>query len=343
VKVEDDSPQSSLKVCCPRCFGVLSAEKDKVLCTACRSEYPVISGIPDLRLPGPSWTDYEEDRSLARHLVAETAGCSAEEVIQWIYRQRQGWPEERVRVRTRQVLDAPDRLRRQFRDWLGPCLNRDRVFLDLGCGPGMLLAAGLSEGYRGIGIDVCLVWLVAAQKLIAEQGYNVTLAAALAESLPLPAASVGTVVSLDVIEHVANPATFLKEINRVTISGGYIAISTPNRYSLTAEPHVFLWGVGWLPRRLQAAYVMWRRHESYSFTRLLSTAEAARLVKKYTDVSFRILIPPVPDDELKQFPPLRARVARVYNLLSRWRFLRWAFLMIGPFFRIAGQKRECSS
>ncbi len=67
--------------------------------------------------------------------------------------------------------------------WLEPCVSRG-IFLDLGCGPGMLLAAAAEEGYQGIGVDVSLVWLVVAHRLIEARGGRPVLAAALAEALP---------------------------------------------------------------------------------------------------------------------------------------------------------------
>ena len=199
-------------------------------------------------------------------------------------------------------------------------------------------AAAVSEKYTGIGVDVSLVWLIAAQRLIAERGGQPILTAALAEALPLRTGSVSAVISLDVIEHVAHPRPFLAEIDRVTSPQGGIALSTPNRYSLAAEPHVFLWGVGWLPRRWQSAYVEWRRGERYDFARLLSTWEMAGFLRKHTSFRYTILIPPIPDCEINVFPPRRAMLARLYNRLAVSRWLRWAFLVVGPFFRVVGKK-----
>jgi SAM-dependent methyltransferase len=248
------------------------------------------------------------------------------------------WTEERVRWRTRQVLEAPARLRYDVQGWLNPCFTGRGYFVDLGCGPGMLLAAAAAEGHAGIGIDVSLTWLLAAQRLVATYGGKPLLAAALAEALPLPDQSVTAVISLDVVEHVADPAPYLAEIDRVTGIGGFIALSTPNRYSLAAEPHVYLWGVGWLPRQWQKRYVEWRRGERYEYARLLSTFEMRRLLRRMTEFQAEILIPQVPTEEIRAFSPRRAALARIYNRLVAARVLRWAFLCIGPFFRVLGRK-----
>ena len=324
---------------CPRCKGPLAEGSDSLACDACAASYAVIGGIPDLRLPGPSWIDHEADRVQARRLLDETAGLGLEAMIRYVYASRPGWDEARIARRTREVMGGPARLRADITGWLQPCLAGPGPFLDLGCGGGMLLAAAAAEGRHGVGIDVSMVWLVVASRMIAEHGGRPVLAAAMAEALPLADGALSGVISLDVIEHVADPAVYLREIDRVTGIGGHIALSTPNRFSLTAEPHVFVWGVGWLPRRLQARYVRWRSGKPYDFTRLLSTWEAARLVRRTTQFDARILIPLVDKGDIAHFSNWRARMARLYNCLVQAGGFRWLFLAVGPFFRILGVRR----
>lgn len=115
--------------------------------------------------------------------------------------------------------------------WLQPAINGDGTFLDLGCGAGMLLAASMGQGRSGIGIDVSMTWLVVAKRLVAEFGGEPILAAALGESLPLKHNSIDAVISLDVIEHVRDPGSYHRQIERVVRPGGRIALSTPNRFS----------------------------------------------------------------------------------------------------------------
>lgn len=323
---------------CPRCRGGLLAGEDELRCAACAARYDCIGGIPDLRLPGASWIDLEEDRATARRLLRETAGFSVEELVRHIYQSRPDWDEVRVRLRTRQVLEAPARMRREVRGWLRPCLPETGCFLDVGCGPGTLLAAAAAEGWNGIGIDVSLVWLLVARRLIAEWGGEPVLAAALGEALPLEDDAVRGVVSLDVIEHVADQRRYLEEISRVTLPGGRVALSTPNRFSLAAEPHVFVWGVGWLPRPLQKSYVRWRSGKSYECTRLLSARETARLLRQHTGFQFQIRVAPVPPEEIAHFPAYRARLARLYNRLVPAAGFGGLLRTLGPFFRIVGTK-----
>lgn len=321
--------------CCPKCHTSLPNNDDWIGCPVCNARYEVIEGIPDFRISTDFWLDIEHDRTLARKLAAQFSIADVEGLVRQVFASRPEWDDARVALRTRQVLDAPKRLQKEIDGWLDQA-TKDTPFLEIGCGPGMLLAAAASKGRVGIGIDASLVWLVVAKRLITRWGGQPVLAAALADALPLADNAVHATISLDVIEHVSDQQVFLQEIDRVTRVGGRLALATPNRFSLAAEPHVSVWGVGWLPRPWQAAFVRWRSGKSYTYTRLLSTWEAARIVRRNTAFSFRILLPKVPEEEMHRFPPYRRVLARVYNRLSTFPLFRWLFLVIGPFFRVVG-------
>lgn len=169
------------------------------------------------------------------------------------------------------------------------------------------------------------------------------LAAAMAESLPLANESIRGVVSLDVIEHVGDVPAYLREIDRVTAPGGCVALATANRFSLMAEPHVGVWGVGWVPRRWQKSYVKYRSNLPYEFVRLLSVSEARRLFRRYTHIEVAIVAPEVAEMEIVHFPTHRKMLARLYNRLCRWKVFNPLFRLIGPFFRIIGRKELPSS
>jgi SAM-dependent methyltransferase len=244
-----------------------------------------------------------------------------------------------VQFRTRQVMEAPARARHELGSWLAPAADSPGPFLEIGCGTGGLLAA-LSPRVQAIGIDVSLAWLVVARRLLQEHGRNPPLAAAAAEALPLRDRSIGGIVALDVIEHVALLGPVLEEIDRVAAPGAVLACSTPNRFSLGAEPHVGVWGVGWLPRSLQPSYVKWRTGEEYAFAKLLSAREALTLIARHTAFAARAEAPPLPDEEIAGFGARRAGLARIYNRLQRLPGARPLFLLIGPFFRIVARKRN---
>jgi 2-polyprenyl-3-methyl-5-hydroxy-6-metoxy-1,4-benzoquinol methylase len=308
------------------------------VCVRCGQRYDRIGEILDLRIDGLSWIDRDADRADALHLLSISNGDCAETLIRHVFSQRQGWSQSQINSRARKVMEAPTRLRREFQSWLGPALSSNGTLLDLGCGPGMLLAAAAASGQHGIGVDVSLVWLVVAQRLIREWGGTPVLAAALAEALPLAKGSVGAVLSLDVIEHVADQTGYARQIDRVLKPGGFVALSTPNRFSLAAEPHVGVWGVGWLPRRWQRRYAEWRSGRSYRSTWLLSGRELRRLLAS-TSLQCVILAPAIPDEERAQFAASRRLLANIYNRVIRYALFRRLSLLVGPFFRIVGTKR----
>ena len=322
---------------CPKCRGGLQPLDASLNCGTCSLQFDTFGGIPDFRLPGASWVDYEADRSAARRLLARGESARAEELVRLVFSSRPNWDESRVELRTSGVMTAAARLRAEFQDWLEPSIKCDGPLLDLGCGPGALIAAAGRSNC--VGIDVSMEWLVVAQRLIAESGGTPLLAAALGEALPLADNSVAGVLSLDVIEHVADPAPYLREISRVTRQAGFLALSTPNRFSLTAEPHVQVWGVGWLPRAVQKKYVKLRSGKSYEYVRLLSSSELRRLLRACTTFNFAILVPKVPVQNIARFRPHRALLARLYNRVAGFKLLRPVFLMIAPFFQVVGRKR----
>lgn len=325
---------------CPSCHGALdaSASAARLTCTECAAEFGIFGGIPDMRVDRPAWIDVDDDRDAAARLDRDFRSQSLEAMVRAVFASQPGRSQQQIDMRTRQVLVAPRRLETQLAGWLHTATGRPG-FLDLGCGPGMLLAAAASRGVSGLGIDVSLLWLVVARRMIEQHGGAATLCAAFAESLPLLDASTPAIVSLDVIEHVGDQRRYLAEIDRIAADGATLALATPNRFSLSAEPHVHVWGVGWLPVRFQARYVRARSGRSYDFVHLLSVPGLAHLLRRHTRFAGRFVVPQVPDDEIEEMDERRARLARLYNRISPSPFVRWPLLAVGPFFRYIGTAR----
>ena len=324
--------------CCPSCRSSLAAASiDALDCTGCGARYGIFGGIPDLRIARPAWIDVDDDREAALRLARDYRDASLEAMVRAVFEAQGGRSPQQIDTRTRQVLAAPGRLTTQLDEWLRSTTGTPG-FLDLGCGPGMLLAAAAGRGVAGLGIDVSLLWLVVAGRMIEQYGGRATLCAAFAESLPLADGSVPAVVSLDVIEHVGDQPRYLAEIDRIAADGASVALATPNRFSLTAEPHVHVWGVGWLPARFQARYVRARSGQPYEFVRLLSVPGLLRLLRRHTRIRGRFVVPRVPEDEIASFNQRRAMVARIYNRVAASPLLRCPLLGVGPFFRFVGTR-----
>jgi SAM-dependent methyltransferase len=105
-----------------------------------------------------------------------------------------------------------------------------RRVLEVGCGEGYGTALLASEAASVVGIDYDALTIAhAAARYPQARFLRANLAA-----LPLPAASVDVVATLQVIEHVWNHSEFVSECLRVLRPGGTLFVTTPNR--LTFSP-----------------------------------------------------------------------------------------------------------
>lgn len=325
---------------CLNCGGSLRQRSEEVVvCEACAANYPAVGGIPDLRARGGTTFDADGDLEDARRFYRDSRDENVEAVMERLC-DRPEIDDATRAFRVRQIMDGPRRLRSQLGGWLRPCLSRNHLLLDVGCGSGALLAEVAAQGYSGAGIDASMTMLVAAKRMIESQGGTARLACAYAEALPIASECLSMITMYDSIEHVGSVPLAIAEARRVLEYGGYLAISTPNRFSLSAEPHVFLWGVGWLPRPLQVPYVRWRNGQDYRGTQLLSTAEMSRQLRRHPDLSFDVRVPQVPAEEIEHFNTRRAVLARLYNRIAEFRGARPALLAVGPFFQVIAQRVE---
>lgn len=323
--------------CCPEHHGALEVEEGAYAALCCGRRFPVVGGIPDFRVALDSWLDIDEDRRRAEELIAAVPEHDVAGSVRFVFARRSGWAQQLIDRRVEQVLGAPDRLRSECEGWLRPLCLQDGPILDLGCGPGMLLAA-LRGRQVVIGVDVSLEWLVVARRMSRAAGVEAHLAAGLAEALPLAAGSVGAVCALDVLEHVGDQAAMVREADRILRVGGVLVAATPNRFSLAAEPHVNVWGVGWLPRAWQAGYVTRRSGLSYAFTRLLSAREITTLLRDHSSLRGTPEPAAIPSAELGRMRGRRRLLALAYNRLIALRGVRSVARHLGAFFHLVAYK-----
>jgi ubiquinone/menaquinone biosynthesis C-methylase UbiE len=129
--------------------------------------------------------------------------------------------------------------------------------LDVGCGDAGVIIAFAESGARGAGLELDQKSLARGQLRAQEHGVDLLLAAAVAEALPFPDASLDLVILDNVLEHVTDRPGTLAEINRVLRPGGLLYQVTPkpfSLYSLWNDPHYDLAGLVLLPRKLQIFY-----------------------------------------------------------------------------------------
>jgi SAM-dependent methyltransferase len=157
----------------------------------------------------------------------------------------------------------------------------------------------------------------------------VPLVAASAQAIPWPSASFDAVVADSLLEHLADPRAALRECARVLRPGGRLILWSPNRLSLLADPHVGLWGLGWLPRRWASAYVRSRRGCSWPIN-LLSPQQAYRLALACGFTHVQSEAPDLTPPEIAASPHSEAWPLRLYGLARRLAPTRAVLRRFGP-------------
>ncbi len=195
-----------------------------------------------------------------------------------------------------------------------------------------------------VGNDIAFRWLVLAQKRLQDAGIDdVTLVCCCGEYLPFPDRIFDLAVASDVIEHTNDQIGLVRQALQALRPGGHFFLATPNRLSFSPEPHVRVWGVGWLPRNLAPGYVKLVRGLDYRNIRTLSYFELRSILEAAGAVDAAITLPHIPDAELVRYGPRERALIGLYHRAIEQPPLRWPLYLVGPLFhavcRAAGQGR----
>ena len=128
--------------------------------------------------------------------------------------------------------------------------------LDLGSGMGSVSVEAALRGAHPIAIEPGRGLREVACDRLREVGQGLVMAAD-AESLPLRDASIDVAVSLQVLEHVANPRAMLQEVFRVLRPGGVFLLTCENYLSFREGHYRVAW-LPLLPKPIGAAYLRLR-------------------------------------------------------------------------------------
>jgi len=100
-------------------------------------------------------------------------------------------------------------------------------YLDIGCGVGWALKYCFNKGLECVGFDIAERPIRLSRDILSQE---VKTLVANGEQLPFPAEHFDLISSLGTIEHFTSPSQGLKEIARVTRTGGQVLLVVPNSY-----------------------------------------------------------------------------------------------------------------
>jgi SAM-dependent methyltransferase len=328
-------------LCCPHCREDLDDRGASLRCTGCGHEFPVVCGIPDLRVYPDPYIEPEADRAKGRALAARFDDLSFAELVAYYYSITPVVPPHHARRFTAGVLAAPARSAASLLEWDAQLPPGDSGstggLLEVGCGTAPLLQAAHRRFSLLVGIDVAFRWLVLAKKRLAEAGVDALLLCASAEALPLRDRLFDRVVTDSVLEVVRDQKATLAECCRVLRPGGALFVTTPNRYSLGPDPHLGLWAGGLLPPAWLAAYAR-RQGAVPPQRRLLSALDLRRSLTEAGFERSRVWVPDVPAELRARFAwPIRALVA-LYQAAKRLPLSRSLLRWIGPLLHAVAQR-----
>ncbi|HIJ95331.1 MAG TPA: metalloregulator ArsR/SmtB family transcription factor [Desulfuromonadales bacterium] len=123
----------------------------------------------------------------------------------------------------------------EYRQHLLEQLPECDTVLEIGVGTGALLIELAAQARRLIGVDHSPAMLDEARRRVTDRGFgNVELRLGEMSHLPLPDASVGSVVINMVLHHAADPSVVLTEIRRVLSPGGTLLLADLARHEREA-------------------------------------------------------------------------------------------------------------
>lgn len=336
-RVEWVNPRLLRILRCPLCKGVLRLAVDDLCCLSCRKAYPIILGIPDLRVYEdpliPLADDYRKGAKV--QVQAEKLGFADLVRFYWSLPTYPYTPPELAERFIHHVLTDESRIQ-GYIDHVG----EGATFLEAGCGTAALVKMAQAKFDFAVGCDVAFRWLLIARKRLQEAGLPANLVCCCADYLPFPDGMFDSVASVSLLEHVSDAGRVIREFGRVAAGGGRIFTWTTNRFSIAPEPHVGVWGVGFLPRRWMPAYVKWRSGLAYEKKRLLSRFEFRRFLQGARFHRIAFSLPEITRADWEDRRGLEKWGAWVFRAAAKTPVLRRLLLPISPVIQAVARRLD---
>jgi SAM-dependent methyltransferase len=327
-----------VEICCPVCRQDLAQSGAALDCAGCGRRFPVIAGIPDLRVFPDPYIGLADDRRKGELLAARLDQETFETLIDFYYSNTSVVPPQHARLYKRGLLAGPARAAAALHSWEPEAEAPEHGrLLEIGCGTGPLLLAAAQRGYRAVGVDIAFRWLVVAKKRLAEAGVEIPLICACAEALPFPDEAFDRVAIDSAIEVVADQSRAMRESHRVLGPEGRLFIATPNRFSLGPDPHLGVPAGGFWPKHLLAAVA--RRQGAIPPKRnLLWVRSLSRLIRSAGFSGARLGLPRIADAQLRDLNAALRTAVRLYRAAQQVPITRPCLYLLGPLLYATARK-----
>jgi len=326
----------SIELVCPACRGELEWRASQIpgdgtlACAPCERSYPVVLGIPDLRIFPDPYISIEGDQLKGRMLASRFDDVDLEGMARTYYHITPETPAPDVELNIRRLKYAEKRAAATLDAWdhlfgrvEGDCL------VDIGCGTAPLLLAAHARFRSLVGVDVSFRWLVIAKRRLADAGISIPLVAACGEALPFREGFADVATMDSYLEITKDPQGAAEEAARVLRPGGRLLITTPNKFSLGPDPHIGLPGGGFLPAGLVNAIAKLRMARP-PLRRLMTARSLRRLLRGVGLSEVRVELPPISEAQLAAVEGTGRTAATMYNRLRTTPLARQALFVVGP-------------
>lgn len=327
---------------CPLCHNGLEVLMDGYLCDPCQKRYLLHDGIPDFRVFPDPYLSFQEDYERTEIVLAGLEKYELKKLLEYYWSFSDITPENLRAKFIRSVMLGEERASRTLETFDDGTFKKKitaKKVLEIGSGTGNFLAAVAGRYERVIGVDIAMRWLHVSRRRFMDKGLPVPpLVCCCAEYLPFAGGSFDLVVMTSTLEFVKDQTKVLSECARTLTADGALYINSVNRYSLATDPYAYLWGVGFLPRAWQTAYVRRRRGATYK-TRTLSYLEFNRLAsREFAKREFAL--PDVSSAALGQFSTLTRLQVYFYRFLKKSPAFSLLLKQIGPGWDVVLRKKS---